>query len=78
MVAPDRAYAAAVADGDVWLIDLGDGAVTTLPIGDAHDVALTADRLLVSRASGAFEVRDRGTRAVVASVPGAAPAGGGS
>ena len=62
---------------DVWLIDLGDGAVTTVPVGDAYDVALTADRLLVSRASGAFEVRDRATRAIVASVTGAAPAGGG-
>ena len=77
VVAPDRAYAATVVDGDVWLIDLGDGAVATLSIGDAYDVALTADRLLVSRASGAFEVRDRATGTVVASIPGAAPAGGG-
>jgi hypothetical protein len=77
VIAPDRAYAATDVDGDVWLIDLGDGAVTTVPVGDAYDVALTADRLLVSRASGAFEVRDRASRAVVASIPGAAPAGGG-
>jgi hypothetical protein len=77
VVAPDRASAATVVDGDVWLIDLGGGAVTPLPVGDAYEVALTGDRLLVSRASGALEVRDRATRAVVASIPGAAPAGGG-
>ena len=49
---------------------------TTLPVGDAYDAALTADRLLVSRAGGPLEIRDRSTHAVVASVPGGAPAGG--
>ena len=74
-LAPDWTAAAAVVAGDVWLIDLGGGAVTTLPIGDAVDVALTADRLLVSRSGGPLEIRDRATHAVVASVRGGAALG---
>lgn len=77
VVAADRTAAAAVVDGNVWLIDLLGGGVTPIPVGDAYNVALTADRLLVSRASGAFEVRDRATHAVVVTIRGAAPAGGG-
>ena len=49
VVAADRAEAAVVVDDGVWLIDLVGGGVTTLPVGDAYGVALTADRLLVSR-----------------------------
>jgi len=77
VVAADHAEAAVVVDDGVWLIDLVGGGVTPLPTGDAYGVALTADRLLVSRASGTLEVRDRGTRAVVASIMGAAPAADG-
>jgi hypothetical protein len=77
VVAADHAEAAVVVDDGVWLIDLVGGGVTPLPIDDAYGVALTADRLFVSRASGTFEVRDRGTRAVVASIAGAAPAADG-
>jgi hypothetical protein len=76
-VAADRAEAAVLVDDGVWPIDLVGGEVTTLPIGDAYGVALTADRLLVARGSGVFEVHDRGTRALVASITGAAPAGDG-
>ena len=50
-LAPDHGAAAAIGDGDVLLISVADGRTTTLPVGDAQDVALTADRLLVSRAS---------------------------
>ena len=74
--APDHTGAAAVADGDVLLMNLIDGTTTRLPVGDAYNAALTADRLLVSRAGGPLEIRDRSTHAVVASVPGGAPAGG--
>jgi hypothetical protein len=74
--APDNTGAAAVADGDVLLMNLIDGTTTRLAVGDAYNAALTADRLLVSRAGGPLEIRDRSTHAVVASVPGGAPAGG--
>jgi DNA-binding beta-propeller fold protein YncE len=76
VLAPDHTTAAAVFDGDVLLMNLGDGTTTTLAVGDAYDVALTTDRLLVSRAAGPLEIRDRGTHAVVASVPGGGAAGG--
>jgi len=75
-LAPDHTAAAAIAEGNVLLMVLGDGGTTTLPVGDAQDVALTADRLLVSRASGPVEIRDRTTHAIVATVPGAATAEG--
>jgi hypothetical protein len=77
VVAADRTEAAVLVDDGVWLIDLVGGGVTTLPIDDAYGVALTADHLLVSRGSGTFEVRDRATRAVVASIAGGPPAADG-
>ncbi|MGY1703788.1 TIR domain-containing protein [Geodermatophilus sp. SYSU D00697] len=57
-------------NSDVWLVDVGRGAVDVVPVGDAVGVAFTRDRLLVSRGDGPLEIRDTSGRRVLATAPG--------
>lgn len=69
-LSPDRSLAVRVVDSDVWVADLEERTIDRVSIGDAVTAAFTKSRLLISRETGAVEVRDPADLEVVGTLRG--------